>query len=273
MLLFPNLFQNSLDIPPNSLAQVALAISHRRTNSRASRRSIDIDGTTKATIPFAGGEGAAAGIESEYRYTPGSAYTAARRKSLDEIGKGTLTSEQMDDLTRTLESSPRKTLGRGSDVLRRRNSNRKGQELKEGSALPSYQKIVSDEAPRLSAPRLMSTTSGLGFDSLYDSTSDADADGENSNPNNTPKRSRHYIRTDSGPHRVGSKVSSRRQKSLPELEQGKLTRELKLARKRSRTLGEAGGWRNVAVEEVQRKEREGELDLVRGFAVRRGAWL
>ena len=269
---FSNLFQNSLDIPPNSLAQVALAISHRRTKSRASRRAIDVDGTTKATVPSVGGDGVAASTESGYRYTPGSAFTAARRKSLDEIGKGTLTSEQMDDLTRTLESSPRKTLGRGSDVLRRLNSNRKGQDLKEDNALPGYQKIVSDEVPRLSAPRLMSTTSGLGFDSLYDSTSDADADGENSDPN-TPKRTRHHTRTDSGPHRVGSNVSSRRQKSLPELEQGRLARELKLARKRSRTLGEAGGWRNVAVEEVQRKEREGELDLVRGFAVRRGGWL
>ena len=176
-----------------------------------------------------------------------------------------MTAEQIDDLTRTLERSPRKSLGRSSDLMGRHNSIKRSQDLKEDNVSPSYQKIVADEASALTAPHLMRSTSGLAFDDLYDSTSDADADGESSDPITTRNRSRNRGRTDSGLQKLSSSVASRRQKSLPELEEGRLTRELKLARKRSRTLGEAGRWRNVAVEEVQRKEREGQLGPLEGF--------
>lgn len=79
--------KNSIDIPPNALAQVAASIEHKHRNN------ISVDGSG-----------------SPYRYTAGQAFKAARRRSYIQLRKDTLGSQEMDEVTRMLESSPRKTL-------------------------------------------------------------------------------------------------------------------------------------------------------------------
>ncbi|MCJ1301453.1 hypothetical protein MMC08_004253 [Hypocenomyce scalaris] len=75
---------NSLDFVPNPLPQVAEAIEHKRGDY----------------LPSRGG--------SLYHYTQGQAFTAPRKQSLSELGLATLAANEIDDLQRQLESSPRK---------------------------------------------------------------------------------------------------------------------------------------------------------------------
>lgn len=77
--------KNSIDIPPNALAQVAASIEHKHRNN------FSVDGSG-----------------SPYRYTAGQAFKAARRRSYIQLRKDTLGSTEMDEVTRMLESSPRK---------------------------------------------------------------------------------------------------------------------------------------------------------------------
>lgn len=77
--------KNSIDIPPNALAQVAASIEHKH------RYNYSVEGSG-----------------SPYRYTAGQAFKAARRRSYIQLRKDTLGSTEMDEVTRMLESSPRK---------------------------------------------------------------------------------------------------------------------------------------------------------------------
>ena len=78
---------NSIDIPPNALAQVAASIEQKHRN-----------------LSSASG--------SPYRYRAGQAFQAARTQSYLQLRKDTVGSREMEGLTRALEASPRKTAPR-----------------------------------------------------------------------------------------------------------------------------------------------------------------
>ncbi|KAL6713345.1 hypothetical protein ACLMJK_008810 [Lecanora helva] len=80
---------NSIDIPPNALAQVAASIERKHRNITSG------DGTG-----------------SPYRYAAGQAFKAARRRSYLELRKDTIGSAEMQEVTRMLEGSPRKMASR-----------------------------------------------------------------------------------------------------------------------------------------------------------------
>lgn len=88
--------QNSIDIPPNALAQVAASIEHKHR-----------------LHPSTSGTG------SPYRYRAGQAFTAARRQSFLQLRKDTVGSTEMEELTRALEGSPRRTASRLEGSLRK----------------------------------------------------------------------------------------------------------------------------------------------------------
>lgn len=71
--------KNSIDIPPNSLAQVAATIEHKHRH-RAS------------TSP-----------DPSYQYHPGQAFLAARRQSFEHVARETLSHEDMENFTRALD--------------------------------------------------------------------------------------------------------------------------------------------------------------------------
>lgn len=75
--------KNSIDIPPNAVAQVAASIEHKHRNDFSS-------------------------TGSPYRYRAGQAFKSARRQSYLQLRKDTVGSTEMEELTRALESSPRK---------------------------------------------------------------------------------------------------------------------------------------------------------------------
>ena len=76
---------NSIDIPPNALAQVTASIEHKHR---------DLSSTS--------------GPSSAYRYRPGQAFTAARRQSYLQLRQDTFGSTDLESITRAVESSPRK---------------------------------------------------------------------------------------------------------------------------------------------------------------------
>lgn len=88
--------QNSIDIPPNAIAQVAASIEHKHRNHSS-----------------------ASGTGSPYRYRAGQAFKAARRQSYLQLRKDTLGSTEMEELTRTLEGSPRRIALRLGDSPRK----------------------------------------------------------------------------------------------------------------------------------------------------------
>ena len=127
--------QNSVDVPPNSLAQVATAIEHKH------RDHVSING-------------------SPYRYTPGRAFAAARERSYNKARAATLTSKEIKDLTLRLDGSPRKIKHRRSHT---------GRGLREAPARDNRDSNHSNNLrPRASldsyGPALQRTTSGLAFD-------------------------------------------------------------------------------------------------------------
>lgn len=87
---------NSIDIPPNALAQVTASIEHKHRN--LSSRS---------------------GTGSPYRYRAGQAFKAARRQSYLQLRKDTVGSTEMEELTRVLEGSPRRMTRRLGDGPRK----------------------------------------------------------------------------------------------------------------------------------------------------------
>ncbi|KAL9576870.1 MAG: hypothetical protein Q9212_006750, partial [Teloschistes hypoglaucus] len=72
---------NSIDIPPNCLAQVAATIEHKHRSRSPS---------TPDTM---------------YRYRPGQAFIAARRQSFDEVARRTIPQEDVNELTSLLNRS------------------------------------------------------------------------------------------------------------------------------------------------------------------------
>ncbi|KAI4122200.1 MAG: hypothetical protein LQ338_005956 [Usnochroma carphineum] len=89
--------QNSIDIPPNSLAQVAATVEHKY-RQRAS------------TSP-----------NTSYQYHPGQAFLAARRQSFEQVARQTLSHEDIYDIARILDE-PSEPNRRSNKHLRRRAS-------------------------------------------------------------------------------------------------------------------------------------------------------
>ncbi|MCJ1313237.1 hypothetical protein MMC25_006914 [Agyrium rufum] len=136
---------NSLDIPPNSLAQVASAIESR-LSTRPSRKTAALERATNHLTSSNGAQNSTDrtrifphspiasrtatdglplnsnppddALPMVYRYTPGAPFVAARRKSIEQMEQqikeqrdkalGTLASDELDEVTRVLEGSPRK---------------------------------------------------------------------------------------------------------------------------------------------------------------------
>lgn len=71
--------ENSIDIPPNSLAQVAATIEHKHRQR------------------------APAEADAPYEYHPGQAFLAARRQSFEHAARGTLSHEDIKNVSRTLD--------------------------------------------------------------------------------------------------------------------------------------------------------------------------
>ncbi|KAL8737115.1 MAG: hypothetical protein Q9181_002009 [Wetmoreana brouardii] len=65
---------NSIDIPPNSLAQVAATIEHKHR-------------TRPPTTP-----------DTSYKYRPGQAFLAARRQSFEDVARHTISSEEVNNI-------------------------------------------------------------------------------------------------------------------------------------------------------------------------------
>ncbi|KAL8783308.1 MAG: hypothetical protein Q9195_009429 [Heterodermia aff. obscurata] len=124
---------NSVDVPPNSLAQVATAIEYKH------RDHVSING-------------------SPYRYTPGRAFAAARERSYNKARAATLSSREIRDLTLRLDGSPRKIIHRRSHMgagfrnAPARNNRDNLSTLRPRASLDSY------------GPSLQRSTSGLAFD-------------------------------------------------------------------------------------------------------------
>ena len=76
---------NSIDIPPNALAQVTASIQHKHRNLTSSTAT-----------------------GSPYRYRPGQAFTAARRQSNLQLRNQAIGSTEIESLTRALDASPRR---------------------------------------------------------------------------------------------------------------------------------------------------------------------
>ncbi|KAL8691259.1 MAG: hypothetical protein Q9218_003480 [Villophora microphyllina] len=74
-------FGNSIDIPPNSLAQVAATIEHKHRSRSPS-------------TPY-----------TSYRYRPGQAFIAARRQSFDEVARRTISRDDVDAIAESLAQS------------------------------------------------------------------------------------------------------------------------------------------------------------------------
>ena len=91
---------NSIDIPPNALAQVAASIEQeyhqKRTNTSRAR--------------------------TRYHYEAGQAFAAARRKSFIQLAQDTFGTSDMESLTRAIESSPRRLKPQSAPVLPRRST-------------------------------------------------------------------------------------------------------------------------------------------------------
>lgn len=87
---------NSIDIPPNAVAQVAASIEHKHRNHAST-----------------------SGTGSPYRYRAGQAFKAARRQSYLQLRKDTVGSTEMEELTRALEGSPRRMALRLGDSPRK----------------------------------------------------------------------------------------------------------------------------------------------------------
>ncbi|KAI4116033.1 MAG: hypothetical protein LQ345_003474 [Seirophora villosa] len=72
---------NSIDIPPNSLAQVAATIEHKHRHRSSSSP------------------------DPSYHYRPGQAFLAARRQSIEQVARQTLSHEDMNAIARVLDDS------------------------------------------------------------------------------------------------------------------------------------------------------------------------
>lgn len=76
---------NSIDIPPNSLAQVTASIEHKHRQLTST-----------------------SGTGSPYRYRAGQAFTTARRQSYLQLRREAFDSSDLDSIARAVDASPRK---------------------------------------------------------------------------------------------------------------------------------------------------------------------
>ena len=168
-----------------------------------------------------------------YRYSQGQAFAAARKRSIERFVHSTITKTELDELERRLEESPRKMARwRGGEEARR--SVHRGEEEREKE---------NNRRPRTAGegqqgPRLMKSTSGLGFNDLE--SSDEGEKGDSSDPFTSKEG-----------------VAVKRFRSFEEREGLKVRKELSLARKRSKALGDEARWRNVALDEAERSSGYG----------------
>ncbi|MCJ1387741.1 hypothetical protein MMC18_000584 [Xylographa bjoerkii] len=147
---------NSLDIAPNSVAQVASAIEHhhhRRQRSNASRQTAS-KSSPNGSPKFRN--------NPMYRYSQGGAFSAARRQSTEQLNSAAQRAEEVvEELTRELDGSPRKAGPRGQTRVR-------GHRLTASQESNNMRDITKPQRAkshmRLIEPRLMRSTSGLGFD-------------------------------------------------------------------------------------------------------------
>lgn len=89
---------NSIDVPPNALAQVAASIEQEHQQKRTN--------TSRARTP--------------YHYEAGQAFTAARRKSVVQLAQDTFGTSDLESLTRAVEISPRRLKPQSAPMLLRR---------------------------------------------------------------------------------------------------------------------------------------------------------
>lgn len=124
---------NSVDIPPNSLAQVAAAVEYKHK-----------DHLFKTGSP--------------YRYTAGRAFVAARERSYDQLKADTLASSEVRDLSNNLDGSPKKVTHRRSHMGALSSSSR--------GTVPKSIRPRSRPQSSLNAfaPKLQRSTSGMAFD-------------------------------------------------------------------------------------------------------------
>lgn len=208
---------NSLDIVPNSLAQVAAAIAEKRSRSITRRPSFDPPAL----------------------FTQGQAFSAGRRHSISHEA-GFINSDQINDLTRELDNSPRKIIardgtGRGRLSVSQRQSSL-GLRAEGGAQFQDVPRCHRRHASSVSSvprlPRIQISTSGLGF-------SDTDFDV-------SPVRFNKVAQDESQSHRIHGR--NKHIMSEKERRQMKLQQELSGARRRSRERQAPWGWRNVAAE-------------------------
>ncbi|KAL8802528.1 MAG: hypothetical protein Q9182_003768 [Xanthomendoza sp. 2 TL-2023] len=83
LLALSRLTQNSIDIPPNSLAQVAATIEHKHRNRNPNTSSVP------------------------YNYRPGQAFMAARRQSFEQASRDTIPQEEMSSIAEALNKPER----------------------------------------------------------------------------------------------------------------------------------------------------------------------
>ena len=147
---------NSVDIPPNSLAQVAAAVEYKHRDHR-----------------FSNG--------SPYRFTAGRAFSAARERSCNQMKATTLSFPEIRDLTLRLDGSPRKIRHRRSHVG-----------VNSGSSLATQPKINRPASRPQSAldiygPTLQRSTSGMAFD-------DSDKENRIAGPAGSPAKEKRRTR-------------------------------------------------------------------------------
>ncbi|MCJ1432271.1 hypothetical protein MMC27_001627 [Xylographa pallens] len=212
------LHPNSLDIVPNSVAQVASAIEHhhhRRQRSNASRHTASKSSPNGSPNPQS---------NPVYRYTQGRAFSAARRQSTEQLNAAAQRAEEVvEELTRDLDGSPRKAGPKGRTGVRghRFTTSKESNNMKENAKPHRAKSHV-----RLNEPKLMRSTSGLGFD--YSSSEDSEE-----------------MEMGSGAIFHGMYRGNR---SLRGREDERVQKELgEAARRHLEDMGEGRGWKNVAV--------------------------
>ena len=153
---------NSIDVPPNSLAQVAAAVEYKHRDHL-----------------FRSG--------SPYRFTAGRAFTAARERSYEQVKAFTLPGLEIRDLKGRLDSTPRKIDHRRSYMNVKSDSSQdtdlkgKRPDSRPQSSLDVY------------GPQLQRSTSGMAFDG---SDKENHSPAPDTSPTKAKRRTRPFSRVD-----------------------------------------------------------------------------
>lgn len=154
---------NTVDVPPNSLAQVAAAVEHKHRD-HPSRTG------------------------SPYRFTAGRAFAAARERSYDQLRADTLSSSEIRDLSRNFDGSPRKVRHRRSHVGVNSGSSRST------APLPTRPASRPQSSLDIYGPKLQRSTSGMAFD---DSDKENRSVAQTNSPTKEKRKSRPFSRLES----------------------------------------------------------------------------